>query len=181
MKYKCAHCGKTNDKAAGHVNRARARGLKLYCNRRCSALGRRQGKTVAQKREEKRLYDIVYQAKNREKRLAQKREYHKRTYDPVEAAKVRKKRMPYHVEYCRQPWYRAWKREYDARYRASQLGDFAEAYRLTIELNREIKRRFNHEEIKYQNGCTNKSQRREREAGQGPSRNRHSASNGQQP
>ena len=94
MKYKCAHCGKAADKAAGHVNRARAAGLNLYCNRRCSGLGRRSGKTKAQKREEKRLYDIVYRAKNREKRKAQKREYHERTYDPVKAAAYRKTRMP---------------------------------------------------------------------------------------
>lgn len=178
MKYKCAHCGKQSDKSAGHINRARAAGLNLYCNRRCSGLGRRDGKTVAQKREEKRLYDIEYRAKNLKRILAGKAEYHKRTYDPVKAAVVRKKRMPYHVEYCRQPWYRAWKRDYDARYRALKLGAFAEAYRLTIELNQEIKRRYNHGEIKYQNGCTNKSQRREREAGQGPSRNRHSTANG---
>jgi hypothetical protein len=177
MKYKCAHCGKTNDKAAGHVNRARARGLKLYCNRHCSALGRRQGKTVAQKREEKRLYDVQYRANNLPTLKEKKRAYHQRTYDPVEAAKVRKNRMPYHVEYCRQPWYRAWKSDYDRRRRAGEFGAFADAYTLTIELNREIKRRHDHEEIKYQNGCANKAQGREREAGQGPSRNRHSAVN----
>lgn len=178
MKYRCAHCRKWADKPSGHVNRARAAGLNLYCNRRCSGLGRRLGKTKAQKREEKRLYDIEYQAKNRETRLAQKREYHKRTYDPVKAAEVRKARMPYHIEYCRQPAYKAWKREYDRRYRASEFGEFAEAYRLTIDLNREIRGRATNAEIKYQNGCTNKSQRREREAGQGPSRNRHSTANG---
>jgi hypothetical protein len=178
MKYRCAHCGKVADKAAGHINRARKADLNLYCDRRCSGLARRKGKTKAQKREEKRLYDIEYQAKNRERRLAQKKEYHKRTYDPVEAAKVRKKRAPYHVEYCRQPAYRAWKREYDRRYRATEFGEFAEAYMLTIDLNREIKGRITNAQVKYENGCTNKSQRREREAGQGPSRNRHSTSNG---
>lgn len=48
MKYRCAHCGKEADKPAGEVNRARERGLKLYCDRKCSGLGRRQGKTKAQ-------------------------------------------------------------------------------------------------------------------------------------
>ena len=53
MKHRCAYCGKTADKSAGHVNRARERGLNLYCNRRCSGLGRRKPKkTKAQKREE---------------------------------------------------------------------------------------------------------------------------------
>jgi hypothetical protein len=179
LKYRCAHCGKTADKPSGHVNRARAAGLNLYCNRRCSALGQcsKIRKTRAQKRKEKRLYDIEYR-KTSPTLKARRHAFYVRTYDPVKAAKVRKKRAPYHVEYCRQPWYKAWKKKYDARYRASKLGAFAEAYRLTIELDREIKRRFNHGEIKYENGCTNKAQRRERESGQGPSRNRHSAAHG---
>ena len=175
MKFRCAHCGKTADKPAGHVNRSRAAGLKLYCNRRCSGFGRRSKvkKTKAQKRKEKRLYDIEYR-KTSPTLKARRRAFHLRTYDPVKAAKVRKKRAPYHIEYCRQPWYKAWKKEYDRKYRAKEFGPFADAYTLTLELNREIKRRFNHEEIKYENGCTNKAQRREREGGQGPSRNRNS-------
>lgn len=178
MKYRCAHCGKTNDKAAGHVNRARAAGLKLYCNRRCSGLGRRDGKTQAQRREEKRLYDIVYQAKNREKRKAQKREYHKRTYDPVKAAEHRKTRMPYHVEYCRQPEYRAKKQVYDRKRRDAEYGEFAEAARLTIDLNREIKTRSSKYEIDYQNGKLCKAQIRRRASSQGPERGRNSRRGG---
>lgn len=172
----CAHCGKSTDKPAGEVTRARNAGLNLYCNRRCSGLGRRIGKTKAQKREEKRLYDIEYR-KSSPTLKARRRAYHLRTYDPAEAAKARKERMPLHVEYCRRPAYRAWKREYDRRYRATEFGEFAEAYMLTMDLNREIKGRKSNAEIKYENGCTNKSQRREREAHQGPSRNRHSTAN----
>lgn len=177
MKYRCAHCGKVADKSAGHVNRARERGLNLYCNRRCSGLGRRQGKTKTQKVAEKKAYDAEYRIKNREALKAKKHEHFKRTYDPVEAAKVRKARMPYHVEYCRQPAYKAKKRDYDRRHRAAEFGEFAEAYMLTIDLNREIKGRKTNEQIKYENGRTNLSQRREREAHQGPSRNRHSTAN----
>ena len=162
MKYRCAHCGKTADKAAGHVNRARERGLNLYCNRRCSGLGRRQGKTTAQKREEKRLYDIEYRARNRARILDRKKEYHKRTYDPVKAAVVRKKRMPIHVEYCRQPEYRAKKQVYDRKRRAADYGEFAEAFQLTIDLNREIKGRMTNEEIKWENRTANKAQFRRR-------------------
>ncbi len=177
MKYRCAHCGKTANKAAGHVNRARERGLNLYCNRRCSGLGRRKGKTKAQKVAEKKAYDAEYRQKNLEMLKAKKQEYHKRTYDPIKASVERKKRMPRHVEYCRQPAYRAKKREYDRKYRAAEFGEFAEAYMLTMDLNREIKGRTTNAQIKYENGCTNKSQRREREAHQSPSRNRHSTAN----
>lgn len=177
MRYRCAYCGKDADKPAGHVNRARERGLKLYCNRRCSGLGRRKHKTKAQKREEKRLYDIEYRAKNLATILERKKEYHKRTYDPVKAAKARKARMPYHVEYCRRPAYKAKKREYDRKYRAAEFGDFAEAYMLTIDLNREIKGRMTNHEIKYQNGGTNKTQRRKRQA-QAEERGRNSRRSG---
>jgi hypothetical protein len=166
MKYRCAHCGKVSDKAAGHVNRARERGLNLYCNRRCSGLGRRQGKTVTQKREEKRLYDAAYRAKNLDVLKAKKKAYFQRAYDRKAAAEYRKQRMHLHVEYCRRPEYRAWKREYDRQYRAKEFGAFAEAYLLTLDLNREIKGRTSRHEVKYQNGCTNKAQRRKRQGEQ---------------
>lgn len=172
MKYRCAHCGKVAEKAACHVNRARERGLNLYCNRRCSGLGRRKGKTKAQRIAEKRAYDAVYRVKNLERIKANKKEHHKRTYDPVEAAKVRKDRMPYHVEYCRQPAYKAKKQEYDRKHRASEFGEFAEAYMLTIDLNREIKGRTTNEEIKWQNGTANKTQFRKREVKVGQERSR---------
>jgi hypothetical protein len=164
MKYRCAHCRKVKDKPTGEVNRARAAGLNLYCNRRCAGFGRRKGKTTAQKRAEKAAYDKIYRIKNLERITAQKAARHKETYDPAKAAVERKKRMPLHVQYCRQPWYKAWKKEYDLKYRAKKFEAFADAYQLTIELNREIKRRMSNAEIKYQNGCANKAQRNRREA-----------------
>lgn len=179
MKYRCAHCGKIADKAAGHVNRARARGLNLYCNRKCSGLGRRQGKTKAQRVEEKRLYDIEYRAKNREMLKAKHRAYHVRTYDPAKAAVVRKKRMPYHVEYCRRPEYRAWKKGYDRNYRAKKdYGPFAEAALALGDLNTALKQRTDKHETKYQNGATNKTQRRRREGAQAEERSRNTRRSG---
>lgn len=179
MKYRCAHCGKENDKWAGHVNRARARGLNLYCNRRCSGLGRRLGKTKAQRVEEKRLYDIEYRANNVEKLKRRHAEYHKRTYDPVKAAIERKKNMPRHVEYCRRPEYKRWKREYDRNYKSKKdYGPFAEAFLMLKDLSTEIKHRGDRHEIKYQNGGTNKAQRRKRAGAQGPERGRNSRRGG---
>lgn len=164
MKYHCAHCGKVADKATGHVNRARERGLNLYCGRRCSGLGRRQGKTKAERVAEKAAYDAAYRAKNREMLKAKKQEHHKRTYDPAAAAVVRKARMPLHVEYCRRPEYRAWKKGYDRKYRAKKFyGPFDEAFLLTMDITTEIKGRTTRHEVKYQNGCTNKAQRRKRQ------------------
>lgn len=162
MKYRCAHCGKVAEKAAGHVNRARERGLNLYCNRRCSGLGRRKGKTKAQRVAEKAAYDAAYRAKNLDAIKAKKHEHFKRTYDPVVAAAYRKQRMPLHVEYCRQPEYRVKKQAYDQKRRDAEYGEFAEVARLTIDLNREIKGRATNEQIKWQSGTANKSQTRKR-------------------
>ena len=164
MKYRCAHCGKSADRPAGHVNRSRAQGLRLFCGRKCSGLAKRLHKTTAQKKEEKRLYDIEYRNKDPDARKAQKREYHKRTYDPAKAAKVRKARMPYHVEYCRRPEYKRWKKAYDRKHRAGKFyGSFAEAAMLLNDLNLEINGRMDRHEVRYQNGTTNKAQRRKRQ------------------
>ena len=164
MKFKCAHCGKSGDKPTGEINRAKSAGLRIYCDRRCSGLGRRNGKTKAQRVEEKRLYDLAYRAKNLVLLKEKKRAYFKRTYDPVKAAIDRKKRMPRHVEYCRRPEYRRWKSEYNREHRAKEYGDFAEAYRLVIDLNREIKGRASNAQIKWENGTTNKVIKRRRDA-----------------
>ena len=167
MRFNCAHCRKSVDRPAGHVNRSRAKGLRLFCGRRCSGLAKRQHKTKAQKKEEKRLYDIEYRAKNVEMLKEKHRAYHKRTYDPVKAAAHRKTRMLYHVEYCRRPEYRQWKKGYDKKYRAKKLyGAFDEAFLLTMDLTNEIKGRMTNHEVKYQNGGTNKAQRRKREGRQ---------------
>lgn len=132
-------------------------------------------KTKAQKVAEKRLYDMAYRAKNRAMLKAKKAAYFQRTYDPVKAAKVRKKRMHLHVEYCRQPRYKAWKRSYDQKRRDSEYGPFAEAARLAINLNREIKGRMSNYEIRLENQTLNKRQGRTRSAAETPSRNRHSS------
>lgn len=164
MKFRCAHCGQTADKPPSHVNRSRELGLRLFCDRRCMGLAKRKYKTKAQKVEEKRIYDAAYRHENLATIKARKRAYHKRTYDPAKARIERKKKMARHVEYCRRPEYKRWKREYDRRYRAKEFGPFAEAYMLTIDLNREIKGRMTNHEIKWENKTSNKAQFRRREA-----------------
>jgi hypothetical protein len=166
ISFTCAHCGRKASRTAGHVNRARARGLNLYCSLECSALGRRTKRTKAEKIEAKRLYDIEYRAKNLERILQGKHEYHLRTYDPAKAAIKRKKRMPAHVEYCRQPEYRKWKAEYDKKYRASRhFGPFAEAYLTLRQIEIAIRERATDYEVRQEKGTFGKSQQRRREDG----------------
>jgi hypothetical protein len=178
VKIRCAHCRKVAERQTSAVNRARKDGLPLYCDRRCSGLARRKHKTKAQRVAEKRLYDMAYRRKHLERLKAEKRAYFQRTYDPRKAAIERKKRMHLHVAYCRQPRYKAWKRAYDQRYRDNEYGPFAEAARLAIDLNREVKSRSSNYEIRIQNQTLNKRQERRRSA-QAGERGRHSRAEGQ--
>ncbi len=168
----CHHCRKRAKRRAIDVARARKAGLNIYCNRRCAGLGRRCGKTKAQRVKEKAVYDAQYREKNRAMLKAKKAAYFQKTYDPVAAAVVRKRNMPRHVAYCRRPEYRKKKSIYDKQHRAKKFfGAFAEVAMLTSDLTHEIKQRMSRHEIKYQNGCTNKTQRRDRQA-KGEKRNR---------
>lgn len=133
----------------------------------------RQSKSKAQRVEEKRLYDIAYRKKNAAMLKAKKAAYHKLSYDPVKAAKVRAKRMHLHVAYCRRPEYKVKKKAYDQKRRDSQYGPFADAARLAIDLNREIKGRMTSYEIRIQNQTLNKRQSRTRSAAEAPGRYAH--------
>jgi len=175
ISFACAHCGRKAKRPAGHVKRSRAQGMKLYCSRKCSGLGRRNKRTKTEKVEAKRLYDLEYRAKNLERILQRKHEYHLRIYDPVKEAVKRKKRMPAHVEYCRQPEYRKWKAEYDKKYRESRyFGPFAEAYLTLRQVETAIRERATDYEVRQEKGTFGKSQQRRRRDGAESRSRRHS-------
>jgi len=90
----------------------------------------------------KARYDKQYRKKNRKRIRANQAAYFQRTYNPVKAAKERKKRMPYHLKYCRQPRYRAYKREYDKKRRARKFGAFADTYKVLLQLVKEVKKQM---------------------------------------
>lgn len=83
-------------------------------------------------------YDRKYRKKNRTRIKAEKAAYFQRTYDPIKAAKERKKKMPAHLEYCRQPWYKAWKKKYDQKRRDAKFGDFKDTHAVLLALVNEI-------------------------------------------
>jgi hypothetical protein len=178
--FTCPQCRKPAYKPVSAVNRARAAEAPIYCGRVCAGLARRKPeKTKAQKVAEKAAYDAEYRIKNKEMLRAKRAAYFQRTYDPEAARIERKKRAAFHAEYCRQPSYKLWKAEYDRRRRAQAFGEFADAYTLTLELNREIKARSSNYEIRRQNQTGNKAQERDRRS-PGPKRDdSHSASHGQ--
>ena len=144
-KFNCAYCGKQNEAYPGHLNRAEKGGYSVYCNRKCSGLGRRDKRSEEEKRAAKKVYDAEYREKNHGRLKIEKAEWYQKTRDPIKEAEHRKKNMARHVEYCRQPKYRKWKQEYDIEYRdknrekikdrnakaysKQNYGDYAEAHR----------------------------------------------------
>ena len=159
----CCHCGFTHLFEVSRVNRALSIGAPLYCGKECAGLARRTNKTPEQKRAEKAAYDASRRERLANQIKAQKSAHHRRTYDPIKAAQKRQERMPRHVEYCRRPEYVAWKADYDAKRRARQnFGEFADAFLLLQDVEREIECRATRYEVYQQNGTLNKAQTRRR-------------------
>lgn len=158
----CMLCGYAFWRESGAVNRSERACLPLYCGKKCSGLARR--KSLDEKKEAKRLYDIALRnGARREELLEKKRDAYRRSFDPVKAAAVRKMRMPYHVAYCRQPAYRVRKRQYDETRRDRlTYGDFSEAAKLLRSVKEEVAKRATRTEIAIANGTLNKAQERKR-------------------
>ncbi len=160
---RCAQCDTITLKSNGEVNRAKKGGYQLYCGRKCAGLAKRLHRTVAEQKERKRLYDIEYRRENRARLKAQKAAHYQRTRNPEKERIARKAKMAQHVEYCRQPAYKAWKRDYDRRYRArKKFGPFWESHLLLLDLKDEIDARATRYEVYMENGTINKALERKR-------------------
>jgi len=138
VKPNCDYCGCVVPQRQGHINRARKKGLPLYCDRKCAGLGRRKHKTVEQKKKEKKAYDILYRKNNLKRLATEKAKYFQRTYDPAKAAVERKKRMPSHLEYCRKPEYRAKKQKYDEIYRTFGTVRVPQEFKEIVDLQKQL-------------------------------------------
>lgn len=120
----------------GEYNRAMNAKGNIYCSKYCSGVARKGNKSIEQKKAEKKAYDEKYRREKQSIIKERKKEYFKKTYDPVKAAIDRKKKMPKHVEYCRQPKYKAYKKQYDRTYRAKLIyGEFYEAAIIVNEID----------------------------------------------
>ena len=161
----CPQCGSTATKAAGSVNRSRAKGAPVYCGKECAGIARRKPPVPDSERKAlKAEYDREYRSKNKAILKAKKADYFRRTYDPVKAAAHRQTRMAAHVEYCRRPEYRAKKREYDRRHRAEKFyGEWAECFLLTQDIRNECLEQASDYEIRLAAGTLSKSQQRKRD------------------
>lgn len=165
MKRICPQCREPFEASTGKARRADKKGAPLYCGRACAGLARRNPNppTEAERKAAKAAYDAKYRALNHEARKAQKAAYYREHRDPEKERAARKARMPKHVEYCRRPEYRAWKSEYDSRYRAQKIfGPFAEAFLLLQDIEREIDSQATRYEVYRANGTLNKALTRKR-------------------
>lgn len=164
---RCQQCKKKFRREAGAVNRARSISAPLYCGQKCAGIGRRKNKPKAQKKEEKRIYDMEYRAKNLAMIKAKKAKHYKESMTPEKREKerrYRKKTMARHVAYCQSQEYRDWKKKYDRQYRCkNEFGEFWEAASVLLDIENEVDSRVSRYEIYQQNGTLNKHLRRRRE------------------
>ncbi len=157
----CPICGNDIRKtqSIGHINRALKMGRNIYCSRDCSSEARRDHLSIEEKKKIKADYDKEYREKNLEYKKQWAKDYFKRTYNPELAKIERKKKYKKHLEYLSTPKYRAWKKEYDLKFRAKKnYGEFWETQIILNNLLKEIDNR----QAKSQNQLINKSQKRKR-------------------
>lgn len=161
MKIRCPYCGKKVDLPENRVNRAKRDGLNIYCSRRCSGFGRRVHKSKAQKASEKAEYDRKYRKDNRDWILFRKAFDFVWDYqaNPEKYRAIRRQRREIHNEYCRQPQYRRYKKQYDEKYRANKLyGEFGECFLLVKKIDSIIDKRMSRQD----RNCHNKAKKREK-------------------
>jgi len=157
----CKYCGIQLNKTIGEINKAKKAGLNLFCNRICAGLNRRKNKTAEQNKLEKKEYDRLYRAKNKEILKAKKDEWSKKDYreNPEKYKQKRRKQYSKHLEYLNTPKYKAYKKDYDEKYLAkNNYGEFWEA----AVILKNIKNEIPNFEVKQQQKLINKSQKRKR-------------------
>lgn len=148
----------------GRVNRAAKLLAPLYCGKDCASAARRIERTPEEKKALKAEYDREYRKRDPEALKAYKALYYQETRDPERERAIRKAKMPKHVEYCRRPEYKAWKHEYDIQKAAEEFGEFGEAWRLLLDLEKEIRSQATAYERRVANGYyTRNAQKRRRE------------------
>jgi hypothetical protein len=141
----CESCAREFQRELRWVKILKRRGCeRQFCSQKCTGIARRLWKSVAQKKREKAAYDEIYRAREVEKIRQNKAAYFRSTYDPEKARRERAKNMSRHVAYCRKyysdPKRKAAKEAYDLDRRARAYGEYADAYKLLIQLQDEVRK-----------------------------------------
>lgn len=160
MLVNCGNCNKEIFKSTGHFNRSVKLGMGFYCDHKCHQATRKT--SIEDKKAVKRSYDQALRSQPWYKEY--KRSCWKKNYDPIKAAEYRQKRMAYHIEYCRQPEYVAWKKQYDQKHNAqSNYGEYAECAILIEKINNTLIKMADKAELRTIQGTNNKSKRRKKQ------------------
>lgn len=145
VSFRCDYCGEAATHGAGHVKRSRSQGAGLYCSRECSGLARRTWHTDETKKAQKAAYDRQRREELGDELRAQKRAAywrdHEKRLEEGFALRATPEWKAAHAAYVKTPRYREWKRAYDERRRDAEFGEFAEAKRAQINLDKEIRAR----------------------------------------
>ena len=145
MTRNCPHCTKKFTPKTSAANRADKLGAPIYCCRACSGLARRVNRTPEEKKAAKAEYDRKRREALGDRLRAEKRAAYYANHDAnlAKQAELRRRGGAYekHLEYLRTPEYRAKKKQYDEALRKSEYGDFAETWRLLLDLEKEIRSR----------------------------------------
>ncbi len=158
----CAYCGAVVAQSQNNIRRALRQGNRLYCDRSCSGLARRV--PLEEKREAKRVYDARRRVERATEIRSKKAASYRRNRDPAKERERRAANMGRHVNYCRQPEYLSYKKDYDRERHAAEYGEYAEAYLLLLALEREIRSRASsYERRKAKGYYTRSAQQRRRE------------------
>lgn len=161
---KCPHCGNDLNRKQGYVNRAKKLGVPIYCSKKCSGLARRIERTDEEKKKIKSDYDKARRDGPLKYRiLEEKRQYAKTPTGRAVQKRQREKeyRKKYQAEFIKKPEYVKWKHDYDQQYHAkNKYGEFWEAALVLRKIEEIVLPEK--EQIRIQNGISNKSQKRKR-------------------
>ena len=159
----CNYCHKqfkVKENNVGQRKKSIRQGLPIYCGMKCAGLGRRTNETEEEKKIHKQWYDLFIRASVTEdeywiRYLHGALIFHMdNAANPEKFRERRRKKQPAHNEYCRQPKYKSYKKEYDEKHRAKKLfGEFWECAIVLKNLDNEI----DYRESKRQNKIYNKS------------------------
>ncbi|MGL4640176.1 MAG: hypothetical protein ACRCVX_10700 [Shewanella sp.] len=142
----CHSCGTNFERTPSAFNRAEKAGGKHFCSRACFGDSRKvvDKRSTEQKKLAKAEYDRQRRAAIPEILKTKKKEYYQKNREEIlkKMTAGRKDRMPKHVEYCRRPEYKIKKRAHDIKVRCMEYGDFDEAWRLLLDLEKEIRSRL---------------------------------------
>lgn len=161
MIVKCAYCSKDKELFTSQYNRALSRGNKIYCNKKCSGLGRRDNRSIEEKKKEKAIYDKEYRIRtNKSKKQLEK--YHKELKEnPEKIRAIQKKHREsqklsgYRKKYISSERYKKYKHEYDVKRQAKKSvpDEFVESLFLLRELEAALRNSNIRDETTIRNKC----------------------------